>query len=182
MRRASGLRTPRGADENRVSGLAALVATLLVLPAAGPARAHELGVTTAEMTEQADGRYVLVVKAPPALAHLFGPPEIPGRCRFAEPSSATGGRVLRFEWRCDEALTASDTLRFDWKREGIVLNVRWKDGTEVSGFFRRGPNGLEIPLSEIRAGSGSFADAARRYTVVGIEHILMHLGHGSPPK
>ena len=40
-----------------------------------------------------------------------------------------------------------------------------------------GGAGIEVPLAALRAGSGSAADAARRYLALGVEHILLGIDH-----
>jgi len=36
-----------------------------------------------------------------------------------------------------EGLTASDVLRLPWRRQGVMLTVRWSDGVTVREFFAR---------------------------------------------
>ncbi len=155
-----------------------LVLLLGVFTVTSPASAHDIGIAQAELLERPDNRYVLAVRASPAVTYLFAPPVLPDKCRFeGNPRGAQGTRRLRFEFACDEALTAADTLMLPWRREGTMLSAKWIDGSEAKGFFRRDTAYIPVPLAELRAGSGSWLDAAKRYISLGIEHILLGLDH-----
>jgi hypothetical protein len=58
-----------------------------------------------------------------------------------------------------------------------MLTARWQDGTTARRFFAAGRAGIEVPLAALAAGSGSPAEAARRYLALGIEHILLGTDH-----
>ena len=51
------------------------------------------------------------------------------------------------------------------------------DGSSARQFFARTGAAIEVPLAALHAGSGSLADAARRYVGLGIEHILLGIDH-----
>ena len=51
------------------------------------------------------------------------------------------------------------------------------DGSSARQFFPRTSADIEVPLDALHAGSGSIADAARRYLGLGIEHILLGVDH-----
>ncbi len=155
-----------------------LVLLLGVFTVPSSASAHDIGIAQAELLEHAGNRYVLAVQAGPAAAYLFAPPVLPDKCRFeGNPRGGQGTRRLRFEFACDEALTAADTLLLPWRRDGAILAARWIDGSEAKRFFRRDTANIPVPLAELRAGSGSWLDAANRYISLGIEHILLGLDH-----
>jgi hypothetical protein len=64
-----------------------------------------------------------------------------------------------------------------WQREGIILKATWKNGETASRFFVARGSVISVDLASLQAGSSSFADAARRYTLLGIEHILFGIDH-----
>ncbi len=155
-----------------------LVLLLAVFTVPSPASAHDIGIAQAELLERAGNRYVLAVQAGPATTYLFAPPVLPDKCRFeGNPRGGQGTRLLRFEFACDEALTAGDTLLLPWRREGTILSAKWIDGSEAKRFFRRDITYISVPLAQLQAGSGSWLDAANRYISLGIEHILFGLDH-----
>ena len=158
--------------------LSCVTVVLLALPWA--AAAHDLGVARALLAEMPGGRYALEIETPAALAGLFAAPELPARCSTGEapgpirPDQTT----LRYEFVCaQEPLTASDALRLPWQRQGVMITARWSDGSSARQFFARTNDVIEVPLAALQAGSGSVADAARRYVGLGIEHILLGIDH-----
>jgi HupE/UreJ protein len=74
-------------------------------------------------------------------------------------------------------LTVDDSLILPWKRDGVLLSARWRGGASASRFFTARGGLITVELSSLQAGSGSFADAASRYTQLGIEHILFGVDH-----
>ena len=93
------------------------------------------------------------------------------------PRGAQGTGILRFEFICEEPLTANDTLYLPWKRDGVLVTAKWRDGGESTVLFRPEAGTIPLPLALLRAGSGSLLDAAKRYLGLGIEHILSGLDH-----
>jgi hypothetical protein len=149
----------------------------LALP--GAAAAHDLGVARALLQETSRGHYVLEIEAA-APGELFASPELPARC--APEGAERGGNkdpaVLRYAFTCAATpLTASDVLRLPWQRQGVMLTARWADGSSARQFFPRTSAVIDVPLDALHAGSGSIADAARRYVGLGIEHILLGIDH-----
>ncbi len=159
-----------------MTGARLLLLGLLAL--AGTARAHDIGIAQARLTELEGGAYRLAVESSPGVAHFFQPPVLPEHCTFTgSPRGAQGGARLTFEFACAGGLTAEHALLLPWNREGTMLVARWRDGSEARGLFqRRGPT-IEVALAALRAGSGSLLDAARRYLALGVEHILMGIDH-----
>ena len=160
----------------RRAALTLLATVLLARPGAAPA--HDLGVARATLEELPAARYVLDVEAPPDLAPLFGPPELPERCRGAGAAITPDRTTLRYEFACaEEPLTAEDVLRLPWQRQGVMLTVRWADGSTARQFFAATSAAIEVPLHALQAGSGSLRQAALRYLALGIEHILLGIDH-----
>jgi hydrogenase/urease accessory protein HupE len=156
-----------------------LLASLL-LAWAEAALAHDLGVARAVLVELPAAHYVLEVETSPDLAELFGPPELPERCAGggAQGALTRVQTTLRYEFACaEEPLTARDVLRLPWQRQGVVLTVRWADGSSARQFFAGSGTAIEVPLHVLQAGSGSLRQTALRYLGLGIEHILLGIDH-----
>jgi hypothetical protein len=140
--------------------------------------AHDIGVSQAELIEQDDKRYALSVRAGSSLSYLFATPELPEHCEFIGNPRGTQSTVWKtFEFSCTETLTAVDNFELPWRRDGIMLTAKWLDGAEAKRLFRNEAGVIAVALSELQAGSGSWSNAARRYTVLGIEHILLGIDH-----
>ncbi len=157
-----------------------LLAILLGLWLAPAAAAHDIGVARAGLEELSAGRYALEVELSSGPAEAFAPPGLPARCKLdpAPPGGRSGAASLRYVFSCPgQALHAGDVLELPWQRQGVMLAARWLDGSSAHQFFGRGGAGIEVPLEALSASSGALADAARRYLVLGIEHILSGVDH-----
>jgi hypothetical protein len=140
--------------------------------------AHDLGVSKLQLNEFQNSRYELLISARPSQSHLYNAPSIPENCKFeGSPNGAQGVDFLRFEFTCSTFMKAADSLSFKWDREGIFVSANWADGRKTSALFRRDVDTILMPLSKLQAGSGSWADAAKRYLGLGIEHILFGIDH-----
>ena len=150
-----------------------LIFLRLLLAVPSTALGHDVGVTRVEIVDQSDGRYVMSAEVPSALAYLFGPPTLPEGFELlgdavARPS-ATG--QLRFEFeRVGEPLRAGEEIVADWPREGLMVQMRWADGSTVSRLFQGSAGTTRIEMVQLQAGSGSLAMTANRYTRLGVEH------------
>ena len=150
----------------------------LALVWAQPAAAHDIGVSQAELVEYDGGRYVLSVEAGPSASALFATPLLPEHCEFrGNPRGTQGPGGRTFGFSCAEGLTAADTLGLPWRRDGIVLTARWRDGAEAKRLFRNETGRIVVPLADLQAGSGNWLDATQRYTGLGIEHIVLGFDH-----
>ena len=155
-----------------------LLAAVMVLAAMCVARAHTLGVDKADLSEKADGSYHLVSRVPPTLAPLITTPQLPERCAFqGSPRGARGVYEVRFMFTCETPLSAGDTIILPWEREGAMLTVTWLGEEPVTRFAGSEGGIIEVDLAQYLAGSGSFQAAAKRYTLLGIEHILAGIDH-----
>jgi hypothetical protein len=142
------------------------------------ALAHALGVDPAELVELPGGNYRLTSKVPQSLAHLITAPELPEHCTLdGSPRGERGPYEVRYTFTCKAPLTAQDALVLPWGREGVMLTVTWADGSTVTRFVAREGGTIDIGLAYFQAGSGSWLDAAKRYTALGIEHILLGIDH-----
>jgi len=145
------------------------------------ANAHDIGVSQAELSEQAvdAGRtYVLQVMAGANSSARFQTPVLPEQCTFtSSPRGVQGTGWKRFEFRCARGLTPDDELNLPWLRDGVMMTVTWADGSVVQRLFKYDSGLIRIPLAELQVGSASWAAAVKRYTVLGIEHILEGYDH-----
>ena len=155
-----------------------LVVLFLLLPYLPGAHAHTLGVDKADLTEMSDGSYHLVSRVPQRLAYMITTPLLPERCAFeGSPRGAMGVYEVRFMFTCESPLTAADEIVLPWQREGAMLTVRWQGEEPVTRFAGREGGSIRVDLAEYLAGSGSLWDGVKRYTVLGIEHILEGIDH-----
>ena len=139
---------------------------------------HTLGIDKAELSELADGSYQLSSFVPAQLAPLITTPELPEQCNFiGSPRGERGNYEVRFLFSCQTPLTADHKISLPWNREGVMLTVRWADQEPVTKFTEREGAAIKIDLKDYLAGSGSLLNAAKRYTVLGIEHILVGIDH-----
>ncbi|SPJ28253.1 HupE/UreJ family protein [Falsiruegeria mediterranea] len=158
--------------------VALLAFVLNVLLPTPPSVAHSLGVDRAELIETRPGEYRLTAKVPRRIAPAIVTPALPEHCALTgSPNGERGGYAVVFTFQCAPALTADDTLVLPWKREGALLTVRWLGQEPVSRLAKREGNVIEVALAEWLAGSGTPLKAAKRYTILGIEHILIGIDH-----
>ncbi|WP_353618776.1 HupE/UreJ family protein [Tropicibacter sp. R16_0] len=156
--------------------LSAILLNILLLST--PSWAHTLGVDRADLIETRPGEYRLTAKVPRRIAPAIVTPILPDRCALTgSPNGERGGYAVVFTFECAPSLTAEDTLVLPWKREGTLLTVRWSGQDPVSRLAKREGNVIEVALDEWLAGSGTPFKAAKRYTVLGIEHILVGVDH-----
>ena len=165
---------------SRRPGTALLMLVVMLLPAA-PVIAHDIGVSRTELLETTSGddrAYTLRVAAKMAATAMFAPPILPERCVFqGNPRGVQGPGWKSFGFVCAGGLTADDRMVLPWRRDGIMLLAKWADGSEVRGLFKNVSGVITVPLVDLRVGSGSWAAAAKRYTALGITHILEGYDH-----
>ncbi len=163
---------------NVFRALAIICTCLLTFLNVPNTNAHTLGIDKAELIELPGGKYSLVSKVPARLAHLISAPTLPSHCTLqGSPRGKRGPYEVRFTFTCTSSLTANDTLILPWKREGAMLTVSWQDKTKSTKFVGRDGQTIKVDLRLFLAGSGSWVDAAKRYTELGIEHILLGIDH-----
>ncbi len=159
---------------------ATLFPPLLVLfgAFAPDAKAHTLGVDKAELIEMKDGNYRLISHVPPVYQPLITAPELPMRClQQGNPRGARGDYEVRFMFTCESPLTADDEIILPWRREGAMMTVTWLGEAPVTRFAGKKGGVITLRLAEYLAGSSSFWAGAKRYTLRGIEHILVGIDH-----
>ena len=156
-----------------------IVLLLGLLGAFAPtAHAHTLGVDKADLIEMKDGSYHLVSHVPPLYQPLITAPELPARCaQEGNPRGARGVYEVRFVFTCESPLTAVDEIVLPWRREGAMMTVTWLGEEPVTRFAGKDAGVITLHLAEYLAGSGSILAGAKRYTLLGIEHILVGIDH-----
>ncbi|MGE9270094.1 MAG: HupE/UreJ family protein [Verrucomicrobiales bacterium] len=104
-------------------------------------------------------------------------PQLPEHCRWVdEPADSAGLVRLRFASE-GRPLAAGDSIFLPWKDNGALVSMVWSDGTFAREFFPATRAGINVPLEELHAGSGTLGRTARRYTELGIHHILGGVDH-----
>lgn len=155
-----------------------LLAAVALGSLASPVVAHEIGVSQAELIEQEGWRYELRVETPANSAYLFGPPQLPEKCALdGNPRGLQAGLWRSYSFACEQSLVADDLLVLPWGRDGIMLTASWLGGYNSTQLFSNEAGVITVPMVELQAGSGSWLDSARRYTDLGIEHILFGIDH-----
>lgn len=155
-----------------------MLIVLLLAAFAPAAQAHTLGVDKADLVEMKDGSYHLVSHVPPRYQPLITPAELPARCaQEGNPRGARGDYEVRFIFTCKSPLTADDEIILPWRREGAMMTVTWFGEEPVTRFAGKGGGVIALNLAEYLAGSGSIWTGAKRYTLLGIEHILVGIDH-----
>ena len=154
------------------------ISLIFLLSGVGLSSAHTLGIDKAELSEIPGNTYQLSSYVPNNLVPYITTPELPDFCDFTtNPRGERGSYEVRFIFICDRSLSADDTIVLPWNREGVMLTVRWLGQEPVTRLSERTGSFIEIDLQQYLAGSGSFVKAAKRYTVLGIDHILAGLDH-----
>ncbi|HSH76237.1 MAG TPA: HupE/UreJ family protein [Longimicrobiales bacterium] len=158
----------------------AKLAVLGLLLAPGPARAHDVDVTSVArvfLDEIGDRRYLLSVvdaKVPPITDPQGA---LPARCAPVAPEDVEIRVAAGFVFECETPLTGEDVLVLPWPLAGVVVLARWAEGPTASAYFRGGQGRVRVTLGELRAEPGSRARLAATYLGLGAEHILLGVDH-----
>jgi len=159
--------------------LALLFVAFAAAPLTRPLAAHDVDVTSVArvfLDEVGERRYILSVVD--ALAPPIRDPGavIPDHCRPL-PADAGPLTVAGFAFACDRPLTFEDRLVLPWSLSGVVVLVRWANGSEGSSFFRGDAGLVEVSLAQLDAEAGSVGRLLGSYLVLGVEHILFGIDH-----
>jgi hydrogenase/urease accessory protein HupE len=142
------------------------------------ASGHSLGIDPARLVEKTDGTYELSVTIPGSLAHLVTTINLPKRCMLTgRPRGLRGQGNVSFPFKCSGRLTADDVIVLPWGREGVMFTASWRDTESGSQLVRSREGAIAIDLSRFQARSGTWVAGAKRYFVLGIEHILEGIDH-----
>jgi len=154
----------------------ALLLALIALRAPQPAGAHESRPGYLELKEVAEGRYEVLWKQP-AVGDLVLrlTPIFPDTCTLtsAHRELLPGAMSTRLTLSCPSGL-AGNTIRMAGLEEtmtNVLVRVTYLDGTEETRLANP-----TSPFVTIRGAVG-WAERARSYLSLGIEHILLGLDH-----
>ena len=140
--------------------------------------AHTLGIDKGTLTEMADGSYHLVSIVPKRFQPYITTVELPSRCELANDRRGDRGSYeVRWIFNCATPLSADDSISLPWRREGVMMTVQWRGAEPVTRFAGKEGAQISLELADYLAGSGGFARAAKRYTILGFEHILEGIDH-----
>ncbi len=141
------------------------------------AEAHDTGLLTLKFEELGDGRYRLEYLARPGTAESSGLPILPEHCTWEEEPPLPGG-FMRLDFATDgKPLAADDRILLPWKKNGVLVQAFWRNGETARRFCSLGEEGISLRIGDLRAGAGSTAEAAARYTRLGMERLLLGLDH-----
>ncbi len=139
--------------------------------------AHDIGVTEAGFQELPDGKYRLTVDTPGKEGEVVPPPHLPDKCQLLDIQERSGLQPVMTFSCGTEGLSSSDTLVLTWRREAVLIHAQWLNGKEIRALFLREGEVINVPLSELAAASASVSKLAKRYTMLGFEHILEGIDH-----
>ena len=155
-----------------------LLIVLVGLVWAGTLRAHDIGITQAQLVELPDNAYQFTARIAPGMASRHAGPELPGHCAFTSPPTGVQTESARvWEFACDRRLSSEDQILLRWLRDGAMVSAEWRDGSAGRRLFPNENGVITLALAELAAGSQDPLTAAGRYTVLGVEHILEGLDH-----
>ena len=139
---------------------------------------HDIGVAQANLEEINKNHYRLHVQVGLSMQTLYAEPMLPSKCKFTtQPGGRKSFSTIDYEFLCEEALLSADELFLPWQREGVLLNSEWLDGSKSNRFFAASSGGIPVLMADLNAGSGSLWMVAKRYVLLGTEHILEGYDH-----
>lgn len=149
---------------------------LLLAPAAW---AHTTKIEHVTIVEMSANRYGIRYAAPPPGMSEFAAPILPADCKWSDPEDVPlteTSTSLVFETEA-RPLNASDRIILPWQKNGVMVVMKWRDGSIGRQFFASGAGGIVVEMAQLKAGSGSWQAAAKRYFTLGVEHILGGIDH-----
>lgn len=155
----------------------AALASLAVLTAATPGRAHELRPGFLELREARPGVYALLWKHPAGgETEIDLAPILPAECSFHSPGRQAllpGAVVVRGELRCDEGLAGKRITigGLEGTFTDVLVRVEHADGRVESHLVK------PVAPSFTLGAATSAADRALHYGRLGVEHILLGVDH-----
>ena len=157
-----------------------LVAWLVVaamLLSLRPAAAHNPSVLVVRFQELANGRYQLDYPSPPGSPQSEAFPILPAHGRWEEQPPLPVGPVRLTFGTDGKPLTGDDRILLPWRNHGVMVRAFWRSGEAVRRFLPPGKNGIVMRIGDLRAGTGGTGEAAKRYTLLGMRHILLGWDH-----
>jgi hydrogenase/urease accessory protein HupE len=140
---------------------------------------HTTKIEHVTIIEMAKNRYGIRYAAPPPGMSEFAAPTLPAHGKWADPedfpiTETSTSLVFETEGR---PLTAEDRIILPWQKNGVMVVMKWRDGSTGRQFFTSGGQGIVVEMSQLKAGSGSWQATAKRYFTLGVEHILGGIDH-----
>jgi hypothetical protein len=153
-----------------------VVIALLIAPFA---LGHTTKIEQVTIIEMAENRYGIRYAAPPPGMSEFAAPTLPAHAKWADPedfpiTETSTSLVFETEGR---PLTAEDRIILPWQKNGVMVVMKWRDGSTGRQFFMSGGQGIVVEMSQLKAGSGSWQATAKRYFKLGLEHIIGGIDH-----
>ena len=142
-----------------------------------PALAHDTGVLVLRFQELGDERYQLDYLAPPGSPQSAEPPVLPAHGTWEQDPGLPAGPVRLFFATDGKPLASEDRLILPWRCNGVLVQSFWRSGETSRRFFPRTDEGIVIEIGKLRAGAGDTREAAKRYTMLGVEHMLTGWDH-----
>ena len=147
-------------------------------PAAG---AHDLGVVRVRIVEAQPSQYLVEAKLPPIPGFERLMPGLPERCRLSgvpDLRRSEGSTDVRLLFDCGGSpLTSHDAVRLPWPNQAAFVGMELRGGTASGRFFEASEAGITAGLDTMIAADRTFPATARRYVLLGIEHILTGWDH-----
>lgn len=161
---------------------AVLAACIVTVGACTPASADYLDIARFALTELGGGRFRLAATLSDAVDPGLSP-AWPLGCtlRSREVRRVPNARRVELDVHCPEASSADLRIETPWGRDGAILELHREDGVVESRMLPGGPTGSVIDLSERSPEPAEspegFWPTARRYVVLGTEHVLIGWDH-----
>ena len=109
------------------------------------------------------------------------PPILPLGCKIRESGQRLpNGLDQILNWHFDCAAVAASTesdIVLPWDREGALVTIQDQSGNRSSRFLEGRSGNVHLSLAILKGSRATPADAAKRYMLFGIEHILSGIDH-----
>ena len=151
------------------------VGCVLLLQQSSPA--HDTSVLVLRFQELGDERYQLDYIAPPGSPQGAAAPILPPHGTWEQEPGLPAGPVRLFFTTDGEPLASDDRIILPWRCNGVLVQAFWRSGETARRFFPPGGQGIVVEIGKLRAGAGDTGEAAKRYTILGVEHMLTGWDH-----
>ena len=142
---------------------------------------HDLGLVRVKLVEAPQSQYLVEVKLPPIQGFERLMPNLPERCRLSgapDLRRREGSIDMRLVFDCTGSpLTSQDVLRLPWPNQGAFVATEFRGQTAGGRFFEASEMGVTVSLDTLISDHRTIFATARRYLLLGIEHILTGWDH-----
>ncbi|MCW1925083.1 HupE/UreJ family protein [Luteolibacter arcticus] len=142
-----------------------------------PTHGHDTSVLVFRFQELGDERYQLDYVAPPGSPQGEAPPVLPAHATWEQEPQLPAGPVRLIFATDGKPLSGEDRIVLPWRCSGVLVHAFWRSGETARRFIPRGDEGIVLTIGELRAGVGGTGEAAKRYTLLGVEHMLTGWDH-----